>query len=264
MMEESSKKCAAEKVSVREKLLGIIEKDDSGNVISHVYDLFMIALIVVSLVPLTMKEVPSFFFWIDWGTTSIFIVDYILRWLTADIKLGMGKRSFLVYPLTPFAIIDLLSVLPTLLSINAALRALKVFRLIKALRVFKLFKGFRYSKNIEIIVSVLHKQKRSLVTVCFLSIGYILLSALVVFNVEPETFNTFFDAVYWATVSLTTVGYGDIYTVSVVGKIFTMISAVLGVAIVALPAGIITAGYMNEIQNENGDNPSCDKKNEDD
>ena len=76
------------------------------------------------------------------------------------------------------------------------------------------------------------------------------MSALIIFNVEPETFKTFFDAVYWATVSLTTVGYGDIYTVSVAGRVITMISAVLGIAIVALPAGIITAGYMQELEDE--------------
>ena len=68
------------------------------------------------------------------------------------------------------------------------------------------------------------------------------------FNVEPETYNNFFDAIYWATVSLTTVGYGDIYAVSVIGKVITMISSLFGIAIVALPAGIITAGYMEEIR----------------
>lgn len=85
--------------------------------------------------------------------------------------------------------------------------------------------------------------------VCWLAIGYVLVTALVIFNVEPDTFDTFFDAIYWATVSLTTVGYGDIYATSVIGKIITMISAIFGIAIVALPAGIITAGYMNEIEN---------------
>ena len=76
------------------------------------------------------------------------------------------------------------------------------------------------------------------------------MSALVIFNVEPDSFSSFFDAVYWATVSLTTVGYGDIYPVSVFGRIITMLSSILGIAIVALPAGIITAGYMTEIQKE--------------
>ena len=70
-----------------------------------------------------------------------------------------------------------------------------------------------------------------------------------VFNVEPESFESFFDAVYWATVSLTTVGYGDIYPISTIGRVITMLSSIFGIAIVALPAGIITAGYMSELEN---------------
>ena len=77
-----------------------------------------------------------------------------------------------------------------------------------------------------------------------------LVSALIVFNVEPDTFENFFEAVYWATVSLTTVGYGDIYPVTTIGRVVTMVSSFVGIAIVALPAGIITAGYMDRIQKE--------------
>lgn len=73
---------------------------------------------------------------------------------------------------------------------------------------------------------------------------------IAMFNVEPATFPSFFDAVYWATVSLTTVGYGDIYAVSTIGKVITMLSSVFGIAIVALPAGIVTAGYMEEINKD--------------
>ena len=92
-------------------------------------------------------------------------------------------------------------------------------------------------------------QKEALGYVLILAVGYIVISALIIFNVEPETFNSFFDAVYWATVSLTTVGYGDIYPVTDIGRVITMISSFFGIAIVALPAGIITAGYMDEIKN---------------
>ncbi len=235
---------------MRKRIFEIIEKADGRNRASYVYDVFMILVIVISLFPLAFKSTPRFFVWCEWITAVIFIIDYLLRWATADLKLSKGKKSFFLYPFTVMAIIDLLSILPSVLMINEALRVLKIFRFIRALRVFRLFKGFRYSKNIEIIAAVFKKQKRSLTAVGGLAIGYILLSALVVFNVEPETFSSFFDAVYWATVSLTTVGYGDIYTVSVIGKVTTMISAILGVAIVALPAGIITAGYMSEIQKE--------------
>ena len=79
------------------------------------------------------------------------------------------------------------------------------------------------------------------------AIAYILVSALVIYNVEPESFATFFDAIYWATISLTTVGYGDIYPVTTIGRIVTMISSVFGIAIIALPSGVITASYLDEI-----------------
>lgn len=70
------------------------------------------------------------------------------------------------------------------------------------------------------------------------------------FQVEPDSFATFFDAIYWAVVTLTTVGYGDIYPVSDVGRIVSMVSSFMGIAIVALPTGIITAGYMDGLKND--------------
>ena len=88
---------------------------------------------------------------------------------------------------------------------------------------------------------------------CILAGGYILIAALVIFNLEPDTFKNFFEAICWATVSLTTAGYGDIYPTSPIGRVFTMISSLLGIAIVALPAGIITAGYMKEVDEKNND-----------
>ena len=81
-----------------------------------------------------------------------------------------------------------------------------------------------------------------------MALGYIFLSAVLVFNVEPETFKNFFDAFYWACTTLTTVGYGDIYAISDAGRVVTMISSFVGIAIVALPSGIITAGYMEALQ----------------
>lgn len=148
------------------------------------------------------------------------------------------------------AIIDLLSILPSLTVLNNGFKLFKIFRLFRTFKIFKIFKGIRYSKSVVMIINIFKKQKQALLTVCFIAFGYILISALVIFNVEPETFNSYFDAVYWATISLTTVGYGDIYAVSTIGKIITMISSIFGIAIVALPAGIITAGMMEQI---NGD-----------
>ena len=80
-----------------------------------------------------------------------------------------------------------------------------------------------------------------------MAIAYTFASALVVYNIEPETFESFFDALYWATMSLTTVGYGDIYPVTFLGKLITMVSSVFGIAVIALPSGVITAGYLAEL-----------------
>ena len=230
---------------IRKALFQIIESHQKENAIEKAYDVLMFLTIIVSLIPLTTKSHTGIFMWLDFVSTVIFIVDYILRLLTADYKLGKGKLSFFLYPFTFLALADLLCILPSLFLLNNSLRLFKILRMLRILRIFKFI---RYSKNIQILTNVLKKQKDSLMIVGLLALGYIFISALIIFNVEPSTFPNFFDALYWATISLTTVGYGDIYAVSTTGKIITMISSFLGIAIVALPAGIITAGYMKEIK----------------
>jgi len=234
----------------RKRIYQIIEKTEGHDVLSAVYDYSMIVIIIVSLIPLAFKTETPFFRATDKITVTVFIVDYFLRWMTADYKFSeKSASSFIRYPFSPMAIVDLVSILPSLSIVNSGFKLLRVLRMIRAMRVLRVFKAMRYSKSFEIIGNVLHSSKDSLVAVCALAGGYILISALVIFNVEPDSFDSFFDAIYWATVSLTTVGYGDIYPVSTLGRIITMVSSIFGIAIVALPAGIITAGYMNEINN---------------
>lgn len=229
----------------RKTLFQIIELHQKENAIEKSYDVLMFLTIIVSLIPLTTKSHTGIFMWLDFVSTIIFVIDYVLRLVTADYKLEKGKLSFFLYPFTFLALADLLCILPSLFLLNNSLRLFKILRMLRILRVFKFI---RYSKNIQILTNVLKKQKDSLMIVGLLALGYIFISALIIFNVEPSTFPNFFDVLYWATISLTTVGYGDIYAVSTTGKIITMISSFLGIAIVALPAGIITAGYMKEIK----------------
>lgn len=235
---------------MRKRIFEILEVGEDKDKISQIYDILMMIIIVVSIAPLAIKTENTTTMIIDRVTVAFFIIDYILRLITADYKIKKGLISFVRYPFTFMAIIDLVSILPSLSILSRGFRVLKVARLLRTLRVFRVFKAFRYSKNITILLNVFKKQKDSLIVVGWLALGYIIVTALIMFNFEPDTFNTFFDAIYWATVSLTTVGYGDIYATSTVGKIITMISALFGIAIVALPAGIITAGYMSEIDNK--------------
>ena len=171
---------------MRERLYNVLDGDDA---LAAWFGRVMTVLIIASLLPLCFKESSPVLETIEYGCVLVFIGDYLARWATADLKLRKGALSFLIYPFTPMAIIDLLSILP-------------VF------------------------------------------------SALVIFNVEPETFDTFFDAVYWAVVSLTTVGYGDLYPSSDIGRTIAMLSSLMGVAVVALPSGIITAGMLDELRGE--------------
>ena len=237
----------------RKRLFEILSLPEKGDRASYNYNYFMIAVIVISIIPLMFKQTTRLFQIIDVFSVSIFIVDYILRFSVADYSLQKGARSFILYPFTFMALIDLASILPSFNIVPVGYRLLKLFRL---LRVFRVFKLFRYSKNIVRIVNVLKNERKPLAAVGILAAGYVFIAALVVFNVEPDTFKNFFEAVYWAVVSLTTMGYGDIYPVTVTGRIVTILSAFTGIAIVALPAGIITAGYMNELSAEKERNPS--------
>ena len=248
---------------MRKRLYEIIEVSQNNDRLSSAYDIIMMITIVVSIIPLAFKSTYAVFGYVDLVTTSIFIVDYLARLITADYKLNdKSYKAFIRYPFTPWAIIDLVSILPTITSINSGFKLLRLFRIFRTFRLFRVFKAFRYSKSIMIIVKVIRNTKDVLLAVCTLAIGYVLISALIIFNVEGESFKTFFDAIYWATVSLTTVGYGDIYPVSTAGRVITMISSVFGIAIVALPAGVITAGYMDVINDEKKikDNAEEDEK----
>lgn len=235
---------------MRKKIFETIEPGEGS--VSKLYDIAMIALIVGSLIPLAFHTENAVFMWVERISTGAFLFDYLLRWITADYKLSRGGLSFLVYPFTVMAIVDLVSVLPGLFAFNKGLKLLRLVRLFRAMRVLRVFKAARYSKNVGLILNVLRRQRELLSAVLYIAAVYVVISALVIFNAEPESFGTFFDAVYWAVVSLTTMGYGDIYPVTTLGRALTMISSIFGIAIVAMPAGIITAGFMEEMEKTKG------------
>lgn len=214
------------------------------------YDIVMMVSISLSLVPLMIKDAPFWTLILDWSVSAVFIADYLLRWWTADLKLHKGLRSYVLYPFTPMAIVDLLSILPVFTGMASCFRLLRLSRFLRTFRVFRAFKLLRYSRSCLMIRNAIYEQRHALVSAYAFAIAYMFVSALLVFNVEPQTFNTFWDALYWSAVSLTTVGYGDIYPTSAIGRCVTVLSSFVGIAIVALPAGIITAGYMSELSKE--------------
>ena len=234
---------------IRQKIYDIVELKEVNSLASRLYNQFMLILVVISMLPLAFKEDYEIFAITDIVVVSVFIVDYLLNWLTADIRFGQrGIWPFIRYPFSLPGIVDMLSILPALAFIHDGFRLLRITRGLRILRMLAVFKMVHHSQNMVLVVRTLKESRDSLLAVGYLAVGYILVSSLIIFNVEPQTFPTFFDALYWATVSLTTVGYGDIYPVSTIGRCVTMFSSLLGIALIALPAGIVTAGYLNALQ----------------
>lgn len=233
----------------RDFLYSIVQTDKKPTIVNKIYSILIIAAVIASIFPLCFKESNIYFDWMERVTVVIFIIDYILRWVTADIKYKrFGKKAFYIYPFRFHAIIDLLAIVPVFLpAMLSGFKGLKLLNTVKAVKCFRVFKALKYSNSFSIITKILKKQKDALLTVCFLAVAYIFISAIFIYQIEPDTFDTFFDAIYWATISLTTVGYGDIYPKSMAGRMFSMLSAFFGVAFIALPAGIISAGYLETV-----------------
>lgn len=229
-------------LTARQHIFDLVEGDSPK---ATLYGKVMAVVIVASLIPLCFKHMNAAFYAIEAVCVTIFIVDYAMRWFTADMKLGKGAASFLLYPFTPMAIVDLLSILPAFLIMNPAFKAFRLLRLMLVLRAFKLL---RYSKGLGLVVAVFTKQRNALLLVLAFVFVYVTVCALVMFNVEPDMFGNFIDALYWAVISLLTIGYGDLTPTTELGRIVTMASSLVGVAVIALPSGIITAGILDELR----------------
>lgn len=243
-------------MSWRKKIDHLVNPEEHTRA-SRAYDFIMLLAIAASIIPLMFRFQSTLFLIMEIVATVCFIIDYIFRWSTADYHSERSRLgAFLVYPFTPMAIIDLLSILPIFNIANPAFRVTRVYRLMRILRIFRVI---RYFEPLKIIFSVIRRQRKILWTVLVLALFYIFITALIMFNAEeeinPETgkylFESFFDAFYWAACTLTTVGYGDLYPISHVGRVISIISSMVGIAIIALPSGIITAGYMDELNRRN-------------
>ena len=236
-----------------EKINNVVEPNEESR-LYQIYDGIMLIAIIIGIFPLMFRTETVLFKYFDIISCLCFIIDYIVRWITCGVRSKNNSWfNYVIYPITPMAIIDLLSILPTINLLAPAFKLARFSRVFKMLRVIKFI---HYFESLEIIIEVIRKQKRILLTVLSLSIFYTILTAMIMFNLEedinPETgeylFNNFFDAFYWAACTLTTVGYGDLYPISEVGRAISIVSSFVGIAIIALPSGVITAGFMNELE----------------
>lgn len=182
-----------------------------------------------------------------------FVGEYITRVGLTQRK-GKSLSEFWKYQGSFFGIIDLVSIIPVLLPASATLGMVKSLRLFRLLRVLKLA---RYNKSLQQLGRVVQYARAPLLTTLFMTLLIVVITSIFMYQIEhetqPEAFPDVPSTFWWAIVTLTTVGYGDIYPVTAAGKLFSGLLSLVGVGIVAIPTGIISAAYMNEVNKSQED-----------
>ncbi len=221
---------------------------------------FLITLIILNLIALMLETEPSiykhyktFFDTFDAISVGIFSLEYILRlWsCTHDPKYHHWLWGRIKYMFSWEALIDLAAILPYYLTsfIVLDLRELRLLRLIRLIRIFRLASYMQASK---MIANIFRSRFQELLIAFIMTTGLIIISACLMFfaehHAQPDKFTSIPDTLYWSVVTLTTIGYGDIAPITGIGRMLTGIIAMTGVAMFALPAGIITAGFLEEIR----------------
>jgi voltage-gated potassium channel len=251
-----------------------LELGKEGDILSRLYDYSLIALIILNAAVLLESIQPLAdhyhvqFAWFEAFSVGIFTIEYVLRlWSCVENQHFQSQvKGRLQYALSPMALIDLLAFLPFFLSwiLPLDLRILRMLRLVRLVRLLKLA---RYSEALRALGHILASKKEEMVIT--LGLGVILLtisSSLMYFaehHAQPEIFSSIPAAMWWGVVTLTTVGYGDLYPVTTLGKILGAFIAVLGIGMFALPAGIFGAGIVEWAQKKRSSNtcPLCGEKN---
>jgi voltage-gated potassium channel len=258
-------------------LLEVQVDNDTAKRVYDAYDIFMIVLIILNVFAVILETEPTlaaqfgtFFEVFEAVSVLIFTIDYVLRlWVcTVDPRYAQPVWGRLRFALSPLALIDLLSVLPFYLSmlLPVDLRFLRVLRLLRFLRLLKIG---RYSDAVQTLWSAVRSRAEELVVCLIMGAILLVLASCAMYYVEsdvhPDGFGTIPQAMWWSAVTLTTVGYGDVYPTTTLGKIIGSGIAVLGVGMFILPTGILATAFAEEVRKRHEINkptvcPHCGKE----
>jgi voltage-gated potassium channel len=229
-------------------LKDIIEKNESGP--GRVFDLSIQALILISLVTFAMETLPSlsattraYLNVVETVIVSVFTIEYLLRIIVAEKKL--------TFIFSFYGLIDLLAILPFYVAKGIDLRSIRVFRLLRLARAFKLLRFSRAMKRFRIAFGMI----RAELVLFFMTSSFVIYVASVgIYYFEhvaqPDKFSSVFHSMWWAVSTLTTVGYGDLYPITVGGKLFTFVILLVGLGMVAVPTGLISSALTETLSEE--------------
>ena len=233
---------------MKKRLKEIVESDES--LAGRVFNLFIIVLILLSVLSISLETLPDldesimrFLKIFELVVVIIFTVEYLLRIYVADKKLG--------YIFSFYGLIDLIAILPFYIATGLDLRAIRIFRVLRLLRILKLA---QYSEAASLLMRVFKSIRRELVVFLFVTICILYVAAIGIYYfenpVQPEKFSSVFHSLWWSVTTFTLLGYGDIYPVTIGGRIFTFFVLVTGIAMIAVPTGLVAAALREEIEIE--------------
>lgn len=246
--------------SIKQRIYQIINKAESKDRTSHFFDIFIVVLITGSVLSIVLESFAELstkyetqFNAFEAFSVVVFTLEYLARIWTATFLYPNAKHPRLKYIFSLMAVFDLLAILPFYLPfITADLRFLRMFRLLRILRLFRLAKLGRYFDSLHTIGHVLKSTAMQLLVAVGMCLMVILFSSILIYSVEnqaqPEAFPNVIASLWWSVCTLTTVGYGDVYPITALGRFLGAVIAIMGVGIIAIPTGIITAGFNTAIQ----------------
>lgn len=238
----------------RRRIYTIIQVGNLSDTPSRAYDIFLILAVAVNIFIAIFDTFPqseayaSLIWWVECLTVIFFAVDYVLRIWTADFLYDdmAPAKARIRFIFSWAGLVDLLSCVPFLVASGGG--ALRMFRIIRILRVFRIH---HYADPLRVIGDVLRKKKGQLLSSIFIVFILMIASSLMMYNLEheaqPEAFQNAFSGFWWAANTLLTVGYGDIVPITLAGKICGTMLTFLGVGMVAIPTGILSAGFMEQV-----------------
>lgn len=248
--------------ALKKKIWDIIEPQDTESRKSYIFGIFITAVILLNIAAMVLSSVWEIqteypIIWtilllISSSTLIIFIIEYLIRlWTcTADPEYAKPIIGRLKWAKTPFALIDLLVILPYILLPFTGINLTGLV----ILRVFRLFKLIRYSDSINLIIRVVKGERNTLITTYLVLFIVLIAAATLMYEVEfpaqPEAFSSIPAAMWWGVITLTTTGYGDIVPITPLGKMLGTVIALIGIAIFALPAGILASGFSKALEKE--------------
>ena len=241
----------------RKRLASIVEMGSAGDWVSRGYDIVSCLMLLVNItvtILYTFEKVKAQFgsalLLLETLTVAFFAVDYVLRvWTAPEINSQSSAfRATRKYVLSLTGLVDLLSFLPYYLPVFFP-AGTAVFRIFRVVRIFRLFQINAYYSALNVITEVLNSRKQQLLSSVFIILVLMVASSLCMYSLEneaqPEVFSNAFSGIWWAASTLLTVGYGDIYPITIAGKIVSIFITFLGVGMVAIPTGIISAGFVD-------------------